>query len=151
MNSFFILFMAAAPVAPVVKLADLGSAGGQVQMSMPIQIMLLLTFLTFIPAIVISLSSFTRIIIVFHFLRQAMGTQEAPSNQILVGLALFLSFFIMNPTLTKIYDDAYIPWSKGQINEMQAVEKGTGPLKLFMMKSTPRKRLEAIRRHGRCW
>src|SRR5207302_3360616 len=65
-----------------------------------------------LPAIIISLSSFTRIIIVFHFLRQGLGTQEAPSNQILIGLALFLSFFIMNPTLTAIYDHAYVPWSK---------------------------------------
>src|SRR5207249_2615744 len=77
-----------------------------------VQIMILLTLLTFLPAIIISLSSFTRIIIVFHFLRQALGTQEAPSNQILIALALFLSFFIMNPTLTAIYNDAYEPWSK---------------------------------------
>lgn len=129
------------PVAPVVKL-DLGNAGGQVQMSMPIHIMLLLTLLTFIPAIVISLSSFTRIIIVFHFLRQALGTQEAPSNQILVGLALFLSFFVMNPTLTKMYDEAYVPWSKGQIDEMQAVDKGTEPLKQFMLRATREKDLK---------
>jgi flagellar biosynthetic protein FliP len=111
-------------------------------MTMPVQIMLLLTLLTFIPAIVISLSSFTRIIIVFHFLRQALGTQEAPSNQILVGLALFLSFFVMNPTLTKMYDDAYVPWSKGQIDDTQALDKGSAPLKQFMMKSTREKDLK---------
>jgi flagellar biosynthetic protein FliP len=133
--------MTAAPVAPVIKL-DLGNSAGQVQMSMPIQIMLLLTLLTFIPAIVISLSSFTRIIIVFHFLRQALGTQEAPSNQILVGLALFLSFFVMNPTLTKMYDDAYVPWSKGQIDQIEALDKGSGPLKQFMLKSTREKDLK---------
>ena len=141
MNSFFVFFMAAAPAAPVMKL-DLGNNGGQVQMTMPVQIMLLLTLLTFIPAIVISLSSFTRIIIVFHFLRQALGTQEAPSNQILVGLALFLSFFVMSPTLNKMYDEAYIPWSKGQLDEMQAVDKGAGPLKQFMLKSTREKDLK---------
>src|SRR5437667_7516146 len=88
------------PVESTLKL-DMTSANGQVQMTMPVQIMILLTLLTFLPAIIISLSSFTRIIIVFHFLRQALGTQEAPSNQILIGLALFLSFFIMNPTLTR--------------------------------------------------
>ena len=95
-------------------------------MTMPVQILILLTLLTFLPAIIISLSSFTRIIIVFHFLRQALGTQEAPSNQILIGLALFLSFFIMNPTLTAMYDDAYAPWSKGEIDQTQAMEQGCG-------------------------
>jgi len=111
-------------------------------MTMPVQIMILLTLLTFIPAIVISLSSFTRIIIVFHFLRQALGTQEAPSNQILIGLALFLSFFVMNSTLTKIYDEAYLPFSRGEINQIQALEKGAAPLKQFMLKSTREKDLK---------
>ena len=112
------------PVESTLKL-DMTSANGQVQMTMPVQIMILLTLLTFLPAIIISLSSFTRIIIVFHFLRQALGTQEAPSNQILIGLALFLSFFIMNPTLTAIYNDAYEPWSKGEIDQAQALERGS--------------------------
>src|SRR5919197_6023917 len=118
---------------------DMTSANGQVQMTMPVKIMILLTLLTFIPAIVISLSSFTRIIIVFHFLRQALGTQEAPSNQILIGLTLFLSFFIMNPTLTAMYNAAYEPWSKGEIDQAQAVDRATAPLKQFMLKSTREK------------
>jgi flagellar biosynthetic protein FliP len=122
-------------VEPTLKV-DMGGNGGQVQMTMPVQMLVLLTLLTFLPAIVMSLSSFTRIIIVFHFLRQALGTQEAPSNQILIGLALFLSFFIMNPTLTAIYDAAYTPWSKGEIDQTQAIEKGVGPLKTFMLKAT---------------
>ncbi len=133
--------LAAAPAVPQLKL-DMGGSGSQVNMTMPVQIMLLLTLLTFVPAIIISLSSFTRIIIVFHFLRQALGTQEAPSNQILIGLTLFLSFFVMNPTLTKIYDDAYTPWSKGEIDQMQAVEKGAAPLKQFMLRSTREKDLK---------
>jgi|SRR5712671_2346375 len=137
------LLLAAVPVAQTstVKIDMTGSAG-QVQMTMPVQIMILLTLLTFLPAIIISLSSFTRIIIVFHFLRQALGTQEAPSNQILIGLALFLSFFIMNPTLTAMYDTAYTPFSKGEINEMQAIEKGSAALKQFMLKSTREKDLK---------
>ncbi len=129
------------PVESKLKL-DMTSANGQVQMTMPVQIMILLTLLTFLPAIIISLSSFTRIIIVFHFLRQALGTQEAPSNQILIGLALFLSFFIMNPTLTAIYNDAYEPWSKGEIDQAQALEKGSQPLKQFMLRSTREKDLQ---------
>jgi len=129
------------PVESTLKL-DMTSANGQVQMTMPVQIMILLTLLTFLPAIIISLSSFTRIIIVFHFLRQALGTQEAPSNQILIALALFLSFFIMNPTLTAIYNDAYEPWSKGEIDQAQALEKGSQPLKQFMLRSTREKDLQ---------
>ena len=133
--------LAAVPAAPALKL-DMAGTGSQIQMTMPVQIMILLTLLTFIPAIVISLSSFTRIIIVFHFLRQALGTQEAPSNQILIGLALFLSFFVMNSTLTKIYDEAYLPFSRGEINQVQALEKGAAPLKQFMLKSTREKDLK---------
>jgi len=129
------------PVQSTLKL-DMTSANGQVQMTMPVQIMILLTLLTFLPAIIISLSSFKRIIIVFHFLRQALGTHEAPSNQILIGLALFLSFFIMNPTLTAIYNDAYEPWSKGEIDQAQALEKGSQPLKQFMLRSTREKDLQ---------
>src|SRR5438105_15512574 len=118
---------------------DMTSTNGQVQMTMPVQIMILLTLLTFLPAIIISLSSFTRIIIVFHFLRQALGTQEAPSNQILIGLSLFLSFFIMNPTLTAMYNNAYEPWSKGEIDQNQALERGPAPLKQFMLRGTREK------------
>src|SRR5207302_1921139 len=134
--------LAAAPAVQSTVKVDMTSANGQVQMTMPVQIMILMTLLTFVPAIIISLSSFTRIIIVFHFLRQALGTQEAPSNQILIGLALFLSLFIMGPTLTAMYDNAYQPWSKGQIDQDQAIERGTQPLKQFMLKSTREKDLE---------
>lgn len=134
---------ATAPAAaPATLKLDMTSTNGQVQMNMPVQIMILLTLLTFLPAIIISLSSFTRIIIVFHFLRQALGTQEAPSNQILIGLALFLSFFVMNPTLTKMYNNAYEPWSKGEIDQSEALDRGAAPLKEFMLKSTREKDLQ---------
>jgi len=129
------------PETTTLKL-DMSGPNGQVQMTMPVQIMILLTLLTFLPAIIISLSSFTRIIIVFHFLRQALGTQEAPSNQILIGLALFLSFFVMHPTLDAMYNSAYEPWSKGEIDQGQALERGAAPLKDFMLKSTREKDLQ---------
>src|SRR5215468_9304619 len=119
------MVLALVPPETTTLKVDISGANNQVQMTMRVQIMILLTLLTFLPAIIISLSSFTRIIIVFHFLRQALGTQEAPSNQILIGLALFLSFFIMNPTLTAMYNNAYEPWSKGQIDQAQAVERAT--------------------------
>ena len=134
--------LAAAPAVQSTVKVDMTSANGQVQMTMPVQIMILMTLLTFLPAIIISLSSFTRIIIVFHFLRQALGTQEAPSNQILIGLALFLSFFIMNPTLTAMYNNAYEPWSKGEIDQDQAIDRGAAPLKQFMLRSTREKDLQ---------
>jgi flagellar biosynthetic protein FliP len=141
-HAFLNLILAVTPAAePSLKL-DMSGANGQVQMSMPVQIGVLLTLLTFLPAIIMSLSSFTRIIIVFHFLRQALGTQEAPSNQILIGLALFLTFFIMNPTLTTMYSSAYEPWSKGEIDQTQAVDRAVGPLKQFMLKSTREKDLQ---------
>jgi flagellar biosynthetic protein FliP len=135
------MLAAAQPAAETFKL-DMSGATGQVEMTMPVQILILLTLLTFLPAIIMSLSSFTRIIIVFHFLRQALGTAEAPSNQILIGLALFLTFFVMNPTLTAMYNNAYEPWSKGEIDQAQAVERAVTPLKQFMLKSTREKDLQ---------
>jgi len=134
--------LTAAPQTQSMLKLDMTGNNGEVQMTMPVQIMVLLTLLTFLPAIIISLSSFTRIIIVFHFLRQALGTQEAPSNQILIGLALFLSFFIMNPTLTAMYNYAYQPWTKGEIDQEQALERGAEPLRQFMLKSTREKDLQ---------
>jgi len=132
---------APAPAQSTLKV-DMTGSNGEVQMTMPVQILILLTLLTFLPAIIISLSSFTRIIIVFHFLRQALGTQEAPSNHILIGLALFVSFFVMNPTLTAMYNDAYEPWSRGQIDQNVAMERGAAPLKQFMLRSTREKDLQ---------
>src|SRR3972149_2684222 len=142
--NYVTMFLAAAPAVESTVSVDVTGTNGQVQMTMPVQILILLTLLSFLPAIIISLSSFTRIIIVFHFLRQALGTQEAPSNQILIGLALFLSFFIMSPTLTAMYDNAYQPWTKGEIDQEQAVERGAAPLKQFMLKSTREKDLQVF-------
>jgi flagellar biosynthetic protein FliP len=142
MYSLLNMMLAVVPPETTTLKLDMSGPNGQVQMTMPVQIMILLTLLTFLPAIIISLSSFTRIIIVFHFLRQALGTQEAPSNQILIGLALFLSFFVMHPTLEAMYNSAYEPWSKGEIDQGQALERGAAPLKDFMLKSTREKDLQ---------
>jgi len=112
---------------------SLDAGNGQIEVNLPVQMLILLTLLTFLPSIIISLTSFTRIIIVFHFLRQALGTQEAPSNQILIGLALFISLFVMTPTLDQIYNEAYVPWSNGEIEEIAAIERGAASLKTFML------------------
>jgi flagellar biosynthesis protein FliP len=110
------------------------AAGGGTQWSLSIQTLLLLTALTFLPALLLMMTSFTRIIIVLSLLRSALGTQTTPPNQVLVGLALFLTFFIMAPVGEKIYTDAYLPLSENQITFVTAVERGAVPLRGFMLK-----------------
>jgi flagellar biosynthetic protein FliP len=112
------------------------AAGGGTQWSLSIQTLLLLTGLTFLPAMLLLMTSFTRIIIVFSLLRHALGTQTSPPNQVLVGLALFLTFFIMAPVGEKIYADAYLPLSENRITFMQALDRGAVPLRAFMLKQT---------------
>jgi flagellar biosynthetic protein FliP len=108
--------------------------GGGQTFSLSIQTLLLLTALSFLPAVVLMMTSFTRIIIVLSLLRHALGTQTSPPNQVLVGLALFLTFFIMTPTLERIYADAYLPLSENRISFEQAIERGAAPLRTFMLK-----------------
>lgn len=104
--------------------------------SAPLQIVLLLTLLTFVPAMLVTMTSFTRIVIVFHFLRQALGTMEAPSNQILIGLSLFLTFFIMAPVGERINAEALQPALDGQITVTEALTRATPPLREFMLRQT---------------
>jgi len=111
------------------------SGGGQ-NYSLSLQTLILLTSLSLLPSILLMTTSFTRIIIVLSLLRQALGTQSAPPNQVLVGLSLFLTLFVMGPVLDKIYVDAYQPLSENKITMTQALDKGAAPLKSFMMKQT---------------
>ena len=104
--------------------------------SAPLQIVLFLTLLSFIPAALVIMTSFTRIAIVFHFLSQALGTQEMPSNQMMVGLTLFLTFFIMAPVGERIHADAVVPAMAGQIDVTEALTRGAPPLREFMLKQT---------------
>ncbi len=112
------------------------STGGGATYSLSLQTLLLLTSLTFLPATVLMMSSFTRIIIVLSLLRQALGTQSSPPSQVLIGLTLFLSFFIMSPVIDKIYTEAYLPFTKDKINVIEAMEKASVPLKSFMLQQT---------------
>ncbi|HQT27437.1 MAG TPA: flagellar type III secretion system pore protein FliP, partial [Burkholderiales bacterium] len=112
------------------------SAGGGQTYTLSIQTLLMLTSLSFLPAVLLMMTGFTRIIIVLGLLRQALGTTAAPPNQILVGLALFLTFFIMAPVFDKIYVDAYQPLSENKISFTEAAEKASVPLKSFMLKQT---------------
>ncbi len=104
--------------------------------SAPLQIVVFLTLLSFIPAVLVIMTSFTRIAIVFHFLRQALGTGEMPSNQMLVGLTLFLTFFIMAPVGERIHALAVQPAIAGEIDVTEAINRGTPPLREFMLKQT---------------
>ncbi|MFT5532914.1 MAG: flagellar biosynthetic protein FliP [Burkholderiaceae bacterium] len=112
------------------------TAGGGQNYTLSLQTLLLLTSLSFLPAALLMMTSFTRIIIVLSLLRQALGTQSAPPNQVMVGLALFLTLFVMGPVLDKIYADAYLPLQENKITMTQAMERGIAPLKAFMMKQT---------------
>ncbi len=112
------------------------SAEGGTTYTLSLQTLLLLTSLTFLPAIVLMMSSFTRIIIVLSLLRQALGTQASPPNQVLIGLALFLSFFIMSPVIDKIYTEAYLPFSEDRLSIIEAMEKAGAPLRTFMLRQT---------------
>lgn len=109
-------------------------AGGGTNYSLSIQTLLLMTLLSFLPAIVLMMTSFTRVVIVLSLLRHAMGTQTAPPNQVIVGLSLFLTFFIMSPVLEKVYTEAYLPLSENKITFEVAAERAASPMKDFMLK-----------------
>jgi flagellar biosynthesis protein FliP len=127
----------AAPQAPILQLPGLSVRGD----STPITIILLLTVLTLLPAILLSMTPFVRILVIFHFLRQALGTQTAPTNQTLIGLGLFLTYFIMQPVGTAIYAQAIVPFERGRINSWQAIERSSVPLRQFMLEYTREKDL----------
>lgn len=112
-----------------------GPGGGQTY-SLAIELLILLTSLTFLPSIILMMTSFTRIIIVLSLLRSALGTQGSPPNQVLIGLALFLTFFIMSPVLNEIYSKAYQPLASNQITTTEAMGLAAVPLKDFMLKQT---------------
>lgn len=119
----------------IPALTSTPSAGGQTY-SLSLQTLLLLTSLSFLPAILLMMTGFTRIIIVLSLLRSAIGTPSSPPNQVLVGLSLFLTFFVMSPVFDKIYTEAYLPFSENKLEFQQALEKGAIPLKTFMLRQT---------------
>ena len=133
------LFLAIGDASAQASLPALTSspgAGGSTNWSLPIQTLITLTALTFIPAAVLMMTGFTRIIIVLSLLRHALGTQTSPPNQVLVGLSLFLTFFVMAPVLDRIYSEAYLPLSENRITFPQAIDRAAAPLKGFMLKQT---------------
>ena len=120
------------------------NANGGTSYAVPVETLLALTALSFLPAALILMTSFTRILIVFSLLRQALGLTTMPPNIVLVGLSLFLTIFIMNPVLEKIYTEAYVPYSKNKMSFTSALEVGSVPLKEFMLKQTRREDLNVF-------
>lgn len=122
----------------------LGLVGRDGTLSTPMQIVLLLTLLALLPAIVVSITPFLRIVVVLHFLRQALGTQSTPSNQVLLGLALFLTILIMQPVAAEMYERGWVPMSRGQMSVEQAFQEGTAPLKNFLLRFAREKELRLL-------
>jgi flagellar biosynthetic protein FliP len=113
-----------------------GTGSSGMSFSVPIQTLLFFTALSFLPAVLLMMTGFTRIVIVLSLLRQALGTQSAPPNQVVVGLSLFLTFFVMGPTLDKVYNEAYLPYTQNSMPFEQALAKAEDPLRQFMSKQT---------------
>ncbi|MBK5005137.1 flagellar type III secretion system pore protein FliP [Pseudomonas sp. S60] len=149
---FTLLLLLAAPLAlaadplsiPAITLSN--GANGQQEYSVSLQILLIMTALSFIPAFVILMTSFTRIIIVFSILRQALGLQQTPSNQILTGMALFLTLFIMAPVFDRVNQTALQPYLNEQMTAQEAIDKAQAPLKDFMLAQTRQSDLDLFMR-----
>jgi len=122
--------------AGIPALVSNNGADGSTSYSLSLQILALMTALTVLPSLVLGMTSFTRIIIVLSILRQAMGTQQTPPNQVLIAVALFLTFFIMSPTLTSIYEGAAEPYLNGQLSAEVAMDDASNKMKQFMVQNT---------------
>jgi flagellar biosynthetic protein FliP len=136
-----LLCQASASAAPGGAGLEIRIGGGDGTLTTPVRILILLTVLTVIPAILMSVTSFTRLIIVSHFIRQALGTQTMPPNQVLIGLSLFLTWFIMQPVCDRVNKEALQPLMDGKVTEMQALDKASVPLRRFMLRYTREKDL----------
>jgi len=112
---------------------NITSNAGSTQLSSTLQILLVLTVLSVAPSILLMVTCFTRIVVVMHFLRTALGTNTTPPNQVMVGLTLMLTLFIMNPTMTAVYENAIQPLNAGEITQEEALEQGIEPIKEFML------------------
>lgn len=117
------------------------AVSGAEDYALPIQLLLLLTVLALAPSIVILMTSFTRLIVIFGILRTALGIQQSPPNQVIIGLALFLTFFIMNPVLKQVHDDALRPYLEQEITQKEAMARAAPPVKRFMLSQTREKDL----------
>jgi flagellar biosynthetic protein FliP len=152
---FALLAFALAAMAGTVQAADFSLAnstplpdGGQAW-SVPVQTLVVLTALTFLPAAVLLMTGFTRIVIVLSLLRQALGTQASPPNPVIIGLSLFLALVVMGPTLDQVYQEAYEPLTANRITFLEAAARAEGPMKAFMLRQTREADLALFARLGR--
>ena len=132
---------AAVPGALDRAFGELGGAGGE-PLSLSLQLLLVMGLLTILPALVLMMTSFTRIIVVLAILRQALGLQQSPPNQVLIGLSLFLSLFVMAPTLERVNDAAIAPYAAGQMNAEEAIEVAGDQFHAFMIRQTRERDLQ---------
>jgi flagellar biosynthesis protein FliP len=149
-----VTLLAAAVGLPVVGWAQqggqlpllIGQGAGGTSYSVPIQTLLFFTALSFLPAMMLMMTGFTRIVIVLSLMRQALGTQSAPPTQVIVGLSLFLTFFVMTPTLDRVYQEAYLPYTQNTLSFEKAVEAAQAPMRNFMLKQTRQSDFELFAR-----
>jgi len=157
LTAVMVIFLAAAATLPAICSAEtpavgtapmfsigVGEEGSPGQMTVVMEIFLILTVLSLAPAILIMVTSFTRIVIVLSVLRQAIGTQQMPPNQVVIGLALFLTFFVMAPVWQTVNQEALQPYLKGDLAQPEALEKAIQPLRKFMLKQTREKDLALL-------
>ena len=138
---FTLVILASIPlvsIAQTLPLVTAKQAGGGTMYAVPVETVIALTALSFLPAALVLMTSFTRILIVFSLLRQALGLTTMPPNIVLIGLSFFLTLFVMNPVFENIYQNAYQPYAAGKMGFSTAVETGAKPLKEFMLKQTRR-------------
>lgn len=133
---FTLISTAIAAEPGIAAFTSTPAPGGGQSYSLSLQTLILLTSLSFLPALLLMMTSFTRIIIVLSLLRSALGTPSSPPNQVMIGLALFLTFFVMSPVLDKMYTEAYLPYSEKKLTLEQAFNIGIVPLKTFMLRQT---------------
>lgn len=136
---FFIEPLGAAPSSSFF--GNINNALAPQQISTTLQILFIITLISLAPAIVVTMTSFTRFVIVFSLLRQALGAHQIPPNQVLIGLALFMSFVVMSPTLKNIHDEAYVPYTQNKLSQEVALKVAATPLREFMLKQTREKDL----------
>lgn len=132
----------AEPPLPIPSIGlDIEAADNPQDVALSLQVLFLLTILSLAPALLIMLTSFTRIIIVLSFTRNALGTQQMPPNQVLIGLALFITFFIMNPVITDINENAFQPYARGELTQQEAITVAMDPIRNFMLENVYEKDL----------
>ncbi|MDF2521647.1 MAG: flagellar biosynthetic protein FliP [Clostridia bacterium] len=139
----------AEPPLPIPKIGlDIESADNPEEVAVSLQILFILTILSLAPALLIMVTSFTRVVIVLSFTRNALGTQQMPPNQVLIGLALFITFYIMSPVIADINTNAYQPYVRGEITQEAAITKAMDPIREFMLKNVKEKDLALFLKLG---